>query len=492
MACAESTQNLELDEKTKGAVIAEFAKKEFKPDLFEVVHKVIFQTCDQGSYRRYMTTPSYQKMLADHAQVEANCLREQHRRTRDFPLVPMEELYPQLLEINTKLARSKLPADKKRLGKTYPQAFKGSKLVDWLIESEFARSRAEAIAIGQRLLDSQLIWELADSAEFEDSATRIYSISTKEGLEKTPGAKSQLKTEGEYHAGWVLLKGVYYHRTYLVVSVEKQMLYMYTTLGDKHARQAIPLSNGSVFTMYYSDGREPIEAKGSNSGGSAASGLENVSPALLKDAAAMKKAKEEAEKKKKAAAAAGGPPPAASAGAGVGSGSGGSSPTSAGSGGSAAAAGGAGGVATFVPGGSIPPPPRTGGSTTVGGIASRASKSMQPAEKAEQPLVAILRVDCEQPTKRSYYFRLDVALEDDVSWPNALRSAGCQFRKPAELEPTPSAALERFKSMSKMVKADQKTAAAGSGPTGAGSGGASAAAGSTPIKSVGPPKNMDF
>ena len=99
-----------------------------------------------------------------------------------------------LNEVLTKLSRSALPRDKKRMGKTYPQAFKGAKLVDWLIETDFARTRAEAVAIGQRLLDSQLIWELADSAEFEDSANFIYSITTKEGLEKTPGAKAQLKT----------------------------------------------------------------------------------------------------------------------------------------------------------------------------------------------------------------------------------------------------------------------------------------------------------
>jgi hypothetical protein len=200
----------------------------------------------------------------------------------------MEELYDLLSEVNSKLTRSTLPRDKKRLGKTYPQSFKGARLIDWLSESEFAKSRAEAVAVAQRLLDVGYVWEVSGGSEMLDSETHIYSLSAREGLEKTLGPKAQLKTDGEHHAGWVLMKGVYYHRTYLVVSVDSRMCYLYHSLSDKCARHAINLSEKECcYTLYYSDDRE-LDKNGQSVAGSGSDGKKTLSKPDSKDSKDVK------------------------------------------------------------------------------------------------------------------------------------------------------------------------------------------------------------
>jgi hypothetical protein len=82
---AGASRSLELDAKSRDAVISEYNKGEFKPDLFEVVHKVLFQTTDQGSFRRFQQTPAWGKMLTEYQAVESGCLREAHRRSTPRP-----------------------------------------------------------------------------------------------------------------------------------------------------------------------------------------------------------------------------------------------------------------------------------------------------------------------------------------------------------------------------------------------------------------------
>jgi hypothetical protein len=57
--------------------------------------------------------------------------------------------------------------DRRYRGNLYPACFTGSDLVEWLVQSRHV-SRAEAIVIGQRLVDHRIIHHVLDDAPFQD------------------------------------------------------------------------------------------------------------------------------------------------------------------------------------------------------------------------------------------------------------------------------------------------------------------------------------
>src|SRR5262249_16198142 len=125
--------------------------------VFVPAVKMVFAMCDSDIFRRFVLSMQYKAMLQDPVAIESLALRQHHRRRHSFSIVPMEEEYLFLKEIVDKFAISEHVKDRMNRLKKYPQAFKGAKLVDWLIANEYARNRPAAVAIGQRLYDNNHI-----------------------------------------------------------------------------------------------------------------------------------------------------------------------------------------------------------------------------------------------------------------------------------------------------------------------------------------------
>ncbi len=99
----------------------------------------------------------------------------------------------QLSEIFERFSKSSTVKERRVQLKLYSKAFKGKRLVDWLIEHHFAKSRPMGLAIGQRLFDCNLIRSVLGFGEFEDSMQDVYTILPRPQLAGSPTAKSHFK-----------------------------------------------------------------------------------------------------------------------------------------------------------------------------------------------------------------------------------------------------------------------------------------------------------
>jgi len=85
---------------------------------------------------------------------------------------------------------------------TYPSCFIGIECVDWLITNEKLFSRSEAVKLGQKLLDLQLIQHVARQQPFADKEFYYeFMQTTIQAYSKTVNRQSQMKkaTELERH-----------------------------------------------------------------------------------------------------------------------------------------------------------------------------------------------------------------------------------------------------------------------------------------------------
>eukprot|EP01121_Diplochlamys_sp_Union-15-3_P009762 TRINITY_DN2674_c0_g1_i1.p1 TRINITY_DN2674_c0_g1~~TRINITY_DN2674_c0_g1_i1.p1 ORF type:complete len:119 (-),score=20.61 TRINITY_DN2674_c0_g1_i1:136-492(-) len=59
--------------------------------------------------------------------------------------------------------------DRKYFLKKYPKCFKGNRAVKWFVIKGVAKNKAEAIQVGQQLVDGDYIHHVSDDHNFEDA-----------------------------------------------------------------------------------------------------------------------------------------------------------------------------------------------------------------------------------------------------------------------------------------------------------------------------------
>jgi hypothetical protein len=158
----------------------------------------------------------------------------------------------QLKEIVEKFAGSGVAKDRMYRLKKYPLAFRGSRLVDWLITSDYAKNRPAGVALGQRLYDNNMIRHVVSGLTEFDDRDLMYTLRPKEALLDCPSAKTAINAEGEHQNGWLLLKGVYYQRVYVVIDIGPKVIFVYSSPQAQHPRMRMHLK-GATYTIYHNE-----------------------------------------------------------------------------------------------------------------------------------------------------------------------------------------------------------------------------------------------
>ena len=87
----------------------------------------------------------------------------------------------------------------------HSNCFTASELVDVLVTLERARTREDAVKVGQLLVDTDLMHHVTDKLEFMDGSG-LYAFREDQGDSKGPSAASIRQLKGSY-CGYVLKKG---------------------------------------------------------------------------------------------------------------------------------------------------------------------------------------------------------------------------------------------------------------------------------------------
>lgn len=131
--------------------------------------------------------------------------------------------------------------------RSYENAFVGSEAVDWLIKNGYAKSRDEAVVIGEKLITLDIIHHITYSHHFKDEP--IYyrfkeddPFEVKLKIGDNISVSSLLTSCGVTQHGYVLRKGtIRWNKRYLVLKQDESRLYYYNTDLDPAARFYIQL-----------------------------------------------------------------------------------------------------------------------------------------------------------------------------------------------------------------------------------------------------------
>jgi len=149
-----------------------------------------------------------------------------------------------------------------------------------LLATSYAKSRAAAVVLAQRLLDAQRIRNVVDDAEFEDSNSVLYTLSMRESLLSCPSASKLLHEDPEgVHSGFLFARGFRYNRFFVVLSRLRRMLYFFRNSKSRTPYLEVRLKNAS-YRLYF------VNTRGQPTSGSGAVGISSPKNAKTIAAAA--------------------------------------------------------------------------------------------------------------------------------------------------------------------------------------------------------------
>ena len=193
-------------------------------------------------------------MLSSSKDKDEKVFKKGHRAKPSFGFFAMEDNYKNLEEIAKEFARESDKVKSKRyFFKKYKKCFKGSQLVDWLSLKGYASTRAGALALGQRMLDSRVLVHITLEHDFEDTPHLFYTLEDR-NLKHGPSVTDVVLKAGKSNisSSFLLLKGVHYNRLYVVLTNVKgkvPSLYVFRNKQSSHPLSLLRLK-GVECTVY--------------------------------------------------------------------------------------------------------------------------------------------------------------------------------------------------------------------------------------------------
>jgi Domain found in Dishevelled, Egl-10, and Pleckstrin (DEP)/Regulator of G protein signaling domain len=226
---------INLDATSRNDINSEIEANEFTPTLFDAAVSVIYTMVERDVFRRFVESDACKAMLSDSKSLEDQSLRGKHRKTKSFSPYVLVESHSNLSGIATKFAEqsTKIKSRRYRLRK-YNKCFKGTQLVDWLLETGYASNRAEAVSIGQRMLDVGVLKHVTDEHDFEDVTTLFYTL--EDSMQKTGPSYVEVAADPDALVLTSLLKGVHYHSALVVLAPSSKYVRVYR---DKNAKSPL-------------------------------------------------------------------------------------------------------------------------------------------------------------------------------------------------------------------------------------------------------------
>lgn len=134
--------------------------------------------------------------------------------------------------------------DRRHILRTYQKCFIASEFVVWLQAVGEARSDAEAVRIGQRLVDYDIIHHVWDEHQFKNEKLFFRFRADEKSKATGPSVAALKKACGVTKSGMVLKKGLlFWSPNYFMCKADEQMLYIFNTELDSSPREVLDLSN---------------------------------------------------------------------------------------------------------------------------------------------------------------------------------------------------------------------------------------------------------
>eukprot|EP01102_Stenamoeba_stenopodia_P018601 TRINITY_DN684_c0_g1_i1.p1 TRINITY_DN684_c0_g1~~TRINITY_DN684_c0_g1_i1.p1 ORF type:complete len:275 (+),score=49.28 TRINITY_DN684_c0_g1_i1:197-1021(+) len=153
-----------------------------------------------------------------------------------------QEKAAQLIERLKERGLSTLIKDRRYYFRVYEKCFIASDFVVWLQAVGEAKSDAEAVRIGQRLLDYDFIHHVTDDHQFKNDKL-YFRFRADEVSSQGPSVASLKLACGVTKSGYVLVKGLlFWKKRYMICKADEQKLYVFITDLDSAPQEVLDLA----------------------------------------------------------------------------------------------------------------------------------------------------------------------------------------------------------------------------------------------------------
>eukprot|EP01124_Arcella_intermedia_P033253 TRINITY_DN7920_c0_g1_i1.p1 TRINITY_DN7920_c0_g1~~TRINITY_DN7920_c0_g1_i1.p1 ORF type:complete len:257 (+),score=75.03 TRINITY_DN7920_c0_g1_i1:56-826(+) len=157
---------------------------------------------------------------------------------------PVELTREQLKGIIAEMRKNNLIRDRSHYFKKYPKVFVGSEAVAYFQTTPYASDVKEAEALGQRMLDQDLIHHVVDEHSFKNAFLFYRAREDDETGAKGLSVAHMLLTNTVPVHSWMDVRvGVFWYRRYCVLSSDNKLLYCYESNLSSEPAKVLDLNN---------------------------------------------------------------------------------------------------------------------------------------------------------------------------------------------------------------------------------------------------------
>jgi len=147
--------------------------------IFDAAQDCVYDMTTRDVYRRFIATSEHTEMLAEPNNVGKALAVNPARKVRRYEELPIEETVEYVWPLVKQVENSGILKTHKRKLKAYAQCFQARELVSFLTEQQIVYTRTQAVALGQRMADCNLVINVnkikKDCSNFLDG-DRLYRL----------------------------------------------------------------------------------------------------------------------------------------------------------------------------------------------------------------------------------------------------------------------------------------------------------------------------
>lgn len=154
-----------------------------------------------------------------------------------------QEKASQLIERLKERGLDTLIKDRRYYLRLYEKCFVASDFVVWLQAIGEAKSDAEAVRIGQRLLDYDFIHHVCDDHQFKNEKLFFRFRADETAKHQGPSVAALKLACGVTKSGYVLIKGLLlWKKRYMICKADEQKLYIFVSDLDSNPQEVLDLA----------------------------------------------------------------------------------------------------------------------------------------------------------------------------------------------------------------------------------------------------------
>jgi len=242
-----SPQQLNVSDKLLNSLLQDATKGHFQTDLFEKIEQDVKSLLERDSFMRYklahLATATTQSKSPDDLSVRM--AMRLNRSRRSYAVIALADDKEELLELKKDFWSDGIVRPRWCKLHRIPNTFYGEQLTSWMLQSQRAPTRADAIVLGQRLMDAGLFQHISGNTSHSNEFTSsdLYAFPS---LVSKYSAKRLLRNYTCVY-GVILVKGhVRYSKFFVILPKGKKRLHFYHTSMDSGDLFYLPLQGGTA------------------------------------------------------------------------------------------------------------------------------------------------------------------------------------------------------------------------------------------------------